>query len=215
MKRLPKLRKIAWKLLYSLAIVKIPSITRLTLDKHLKKAFSSLTAGTVLDVGAQNSPYKNIIPYTKYMTLDIDEKLDPDICCDVHNINWQSNYFDVVIATEVLEHLYNPQKAIDEIYRVLKPGGICIVSTPFFYIYHPDPKDYYRFTWDSLNYLFRNFSQIEIKHHGNRLHIFWQLIHSGGIKYFINILRVITPLIAKINFKKTRFPLGFVVISRK
>ena len=136
-------------------MVRNETVSRISLDFELHRQFKKLKPGIVLDVGAKHSPYKKYIPYTKYMRLDIDEKSQADICCDLHKINWQSDYFDTVIATEVLEHLYEPQRAIDEIYRVLKPEGICILSTRFIYPYHPGPKDYYRFTWDSLNYLFR------------------------------------------------------------
>ena len=127
-------------------------------------------------------------------------------------IKWESNYFDTVIATEVLEHLYEPQRAIDEIYRVLKPGGICILSTRFIYPYHPGPKDYYRFTWDSLNSLFRRFSNVEIYHHGNRIQALWQIINSGEKAIFLNIFN---PLFARMHFKETKYPLGFVVYAKK
>ena len=49
---------------------------------------------------------------------------------DSNNLFFNSNSFDIVICLEVLEHLQVPKKAIDEIYRVLKPGGYAIISTP-------------------------------------------------------------------------------------
>ena len=190
------------------------TVSRISLDFELHRQFKRLKPGIILDVGAMHSPYKKYIPYTKYMRLDIDEKSEPDICCDLHKINWQSDYFDTVIATEVLEHLYEPQRAINEIYRVLKAEGICILSTRFIYPYHPGPKDYYRFTWDSLNYLFRKFDKIEIYHHGSKISVIWEIINTESRVIKI-ILNPFNPIIAKISSIKTQLPCGFVVYAIK
>jgi SAM-dependent methyltransferase len=192
--------------------LKIKSVSRISLDFELKRHFKRLKRGIVLDVGSKHAPYRCYIPAVKYMRLDIDKKSQPDICCDLHKIDWQSNYFDTVIATEVLEHLYDPQKVVDEIYRILKPNGICIASTRFIHPYHPDPKDYYRFTWDSLNYLFRRFSKVEVHHHGNKIQAIWQLINVGKISILLNIFN---PLLARISSKRTIMPCGFVIYAQK
>jgi len=208
--------------------LKIPSITTLSLAIELRRQFKRLKPGILLDVGSSYSPYKKYIAYTKYMGLDINKKSQPDICCDLHNIEWQDNYFDTVIATEVLEHLREPQKAINEIYRVLKPVAICILSTRFLFPYHPSPigaqdafGDYYRFTSDSLSHLFKAFSEVEIHSHGNRVQVIWQIINSSGhsrgiFQIIVNaVLNIFTPLLAQIKFKDTRFPLGFIVYAKK
>jgi ubiquinone/menaquinone biosynthesis C-methylase UbiE len=126
------------------------------------------------------------------LRLDIDPKSSPDICSDLHKIDWESEYFDTVIATEVLEHLRDPAAAISEIYRVLKPGGVCVASTRFIFRYHPDPQDFYRFTHDSLEHLFRKFGQVEILHHRNRLAAIWQLLNSDKGKFRV-VLNVMNP----------------------
>lgn len=71
--------------------------------------------------------------------------------------------FDVVITDQILEHVDgNPQNAVDESYRVLKPGGIAIHTTVFGYRgHHKHPVDYWRFTPSGLRYLCRNFSEIK------------------------------------------------------
>ena len=120
----------------------------------------------------------------------------PDICCDLHELEWRGDPFDTVLAIEVLEHLYDPQRAIDRIHDVLKPGGICILSTRFMYRYHPDPQDHYRFTWDSLRHLFRNFRHVEVIHHGNRLQVIWEIINAGGRSRVV--LNLLNPLVASL-----------------
>jgi len=205
-------RKVRYDKKAFLPTLKIPSVSRISLDIKLKQLFKNLKPGVVLEVGSGFSSYKKYIPYTKYMTLDIDKESKPNICCDLHDIKWDSDYFDTVIAIEVLEHIHTPEKVINEIWRILKLGGVCILSTRFIHPYHPGPKDYYRFTWDSLNYLFRKFTKVEIYHHGNKIQSLWQIITDGKIKIILNIFN---PLIAKINSKKTRFPCGFVVFAKK
>ena len=193
--------------------LKINSVARIGLDKLLKTQFKRLKKGTVLDVGSKTSPYKKIIPHDRYLRLDIDASNKPDICCDLHLLNSHDNSFDTIIATEVLEHLYDPQKAIDNIHKTLKKDGTCILSTRFAHEYHPGPFDYYRFSSDGLKHLFRNFDNVEIFHHGNRLHVIWMLINSN--KYSHIFLNIFNPIIALINVKKTNWPCGFVVVAKK
>jgi SAM-dependent methyltransferase len=193
--------------------LKIRSVNRITLDRELMRQFARLQRGVVLDVGAKAAPYRQHVPAERYLRLDINPAKNPDICCDVHDLQWESDYFDTVLAIEILEHLYDPQRAIDQIYQVLKSGGVCILSTRFLYRYHADPQDHYRFTWDSLRYLFRRFRHVEVHHHGNRAQVLWEIINAGGrSRVFLNLLN---PLVAQFRSTRTKFPLGFVVYAQK
>jgi SAM-dependent methyltransferase len=199
---------------YFLPTLRIPSINRFSLNRTLFPVLKKLKkGGAMLEIGySPDENYKNLIPHTEYLNLDIEARNNPDICCDVCDIKWQSDYFDTVIAIEVLEHVHSPEKAVNEIWRILKPGGNCVLSTRFLHFYHPGPKDYYRFTWDSLSLLFKNFKKVEIYPHGNGLQSIWHIITSGKAKVIFNILN---PLIAKINFRRTKLPLGFIVYVEK
>ncbi|KKT89069.1 MAG: hypothetical protein UY32_C0015G0010 [Candidatus Jorgensenbacteria bacterium GW2011_GWC1_48_8] len=213
------------KLVYLfLPTLRISSVGWISTMIELRRQFNKLKPGIVLDIGGGDAPYKKFVPHTKYMTLDVDKSSNPDILSDAHNIQWQSNYFDTIISIETLEHLREPQKSINEIYRLLKPGGVCVLSTRFLHPYHPGPEDHYRFTWDSLRHLFRKFDNIEIYHVGNRLQLFHQFINfvdsENFLKQFITtgmaiFLNILNPIFARIRFKKTKFPLGFVVYARK
>ena len=95
---------------------------------------------------------------------------------------------------------------------MLKPGGVCIITTRFIHPYHPTPEDYYRFTWDSLNDIFSGFSQVRIVHHGNTIQSVWAILCTGRKRAFLNVLN---PLIARIRSKKTVNPCGFLVFAVK
>lgn len=207
---LRSLREDVWPRIPTL---QIRSVNRLTLDRELFRQFRRLQPGVVLDVGAKDAPYRRYIPAALYMTLDVNPAKRPDICCDLLQLQWQADYFDTVLAIEILEHLCDPQRAIDRIAAVLKPGGVCILSTRFIYRYHPDPEDHYRFTWDSLRYLFRNFGHVEVHHHGNRAQVIWEIINAGGRSRAV--LNLLNPLVAQLSSRQTKFPLGFVVYAQK
>ena len=79
-------------------MLKIPAITQIMLDRALKEQFKRLEPGIVLDVGSWDSPYKNCIPHTKYLRLDIDDTTKPDVVSDVHDIKCRPEVFDTVIV---------------------------------------------------------------------------------------------------------------------
>ena len=75
------------------------------LNRDIRKFLRKVDVkGNVLDVGAQKAQYKKYVKCKKYLTLDLEPTHNPDICCDAHEIESKPNAFQMVIATEVLEH---------------------------------------------------------------------------------------------------------------
>lgn len=72
----------------------------------------------------------------------------------VHEIPFPSNSFDKIILTEVLEHVPQEHKALDELYRVLKPGGLLAMTVPNYN---------FPFLWDPLNWIMQNIFHHPIK----------------------------------------------------
>lgn len=96
-----------------------------------------------------------------------------DISGDILALPFRSSSADAIICLEVLEHVYNPQMAINQLYRVLKPKGQLLLTTPFLLPFHgkgqdfnnPDHElypDFWRFTHQGLQYLCRNFSHVQV-----------------------------------------------------
>jgi len=70
-----------------------------------------------------------------------------DICED--KISYSDEY-DIIFCEQVLEHVWEPQKALSNLYKMLKRGGWLVVSTPFLVKIHKCPEDYWRFTPNCL-----------------------------------------------------------------
>lgn len=192
---------------------KIEEVSRLNLNESLLKQLPQSFQEIVIDVGSGRKNYRKYLRYKEYLTVDIDPQNNPDIIGNLEKLPIKTNSVDLVIATEVLEHVSDPGKAVREMYRILKKSGSCLLSTRFIYPYHPEPTDYYRFTVESLSDLFKGFRNVEIISHGNRLHVVWEIINHTGKLY--RLFRPFNPVVAKINFKDNLLPLGFIVVAKK
>ena len=132
-------------------------LTRITLDRFVA---AHATAKRTLDVGAQNGPYAAFFP--NRIGLDIRRGGGVAIVGDAQALGIGDATFETVLCTEVLEHLPEPQKAIDEMYRVLRPGGELLLTTRFLFPVHDAPHDYFRYTKYGLRHLLRRFEVLEL-----------------------------------------------------
>lgn len=120
----------------------------------------------ILDIAPQD--HEGVSPYfTKATveTLDIDPESSAtyiaDLCQDNSAIIPDKS-FDFVVCTEVLEHTLQPFKAVSEIHRILKPGGLVFVTAPFNFRIHGPLPDCWRFTEHGLRALFSDFEDVTI-----------------------------------------------------
>jgi uncharacterized protein YbaR (Trm112 family) len=81
--------------------------------------------------------------------------------CDLHNLPFADESFDGVVAQAVLEHVADPFRCAEEIYRVLKPNALVYAETPFIAQVHLGKYDFTRFTHLGHRRLFRKFEEIE------------------------------------------------------
>jgi len=118
--------------------------------------------GRVMDVGVQN-PRRWIGP--GYFTLGYSADTQSDKVGDVTDLPLEDGELDAIVCTEVLEHCADPFYAVAEMHRVLKPGGLLLVTSPFLWPWHgtADYPDYWRFTDQGWRYLLRNFSTLDIQ----------------------------------------------------
>ncbi len=135
----------------------LSKITRKNLEVFLAR-YS--TEKRVLDIGSGGSSYDSFFP--NRVTVDIDPARHPEIVGDAHNLPFENNEFEVVLCTEVLEHLEDPRKALEEMRRVLRPGGTLLLTTRFVFPLHDTPNDFWRFTKFGLKKLFEKWEVQEI-----------------------------------------------------
>lgn len=139
-------------------------------------------SGKTLDLGAGTAKYSGFIKQKakEYVTFDAVAGKNIDIVGDVLNLPIGNETFDTVISTQVLEHVEKPWIMVKEIRRILKEGGICILTAPFLSPYHSDPRDYFRYTEDGLKSLFSNegFEILECSGYGKVFSVL-----SGFVKF--------------------------------
>jgi SAM-dependent methyltransferase len=120
------------------------------LIRDLKIAISTYAKGKVLDIGCGNKPYEKIFSENveTYTGCDIiqSDKQKVDVICQATNLKFDSNCFDTVFSTQVIEHVDDPLKMLAEANRVLKKEGHLILSAPFSWELHEEPYDFYRYT---------------------------------------------------------------------
>jgi SAM-dependent methyltransferase len=135
--------------------------------------------GTLLDVGCGAQPYRPLLPkdatYVGIDTADAREVFGyhtPDTKY-YDGLHWpiDDRSVDVVLATETLEHVKEPDRFLAEAYRCLRVGGRLVLTVPFAARWHFIPADYWRFTPSGLLHLLgrAGFSSIVVHARGNAL----------------------------------------------
>lgn len=80
---------------------------------------------------------------------------------DIHDLKFEDETFSAAVCISILEHVPYPQKAISELHRVLKPGGLIWVQLPFSYPYHEGPHDYWRVSPEGIRLWMKDFEEID------------------------------------------------------
>jgi SAM-dependent methyltransferase len=108
--------------------------------------------GRILDFGCADTPYRRFFPSSvDYVGADLPGNPLASVDIDADGtVPLESESFDAVISTQVLEHVEDPGVYLDECVRVLRPGRRMLLSTHGIMVYHPDPVDYWRWTGEGL-----------------------------------------------------------------
>jgi SAM-dependent methyltransferase len=124
-----------------------------------------LPAARVLVVGGRiaGAGIERLLSHPSIEVVETDVSFGPRtaIICDGHDLPFADGSFDGVVAQAVLEHVLDPHRCVDEIHRVLAPGGVVYAETPFMQQVHAGRYDFTRFTHLGHRRLFRRFEEID------------------------------------------------------
>ena len=114
--------------------------------------------GRLLDVGCGTKPYRAMFPQCRdYLGIErpgtLSQSRVVDVWGDALKLPFAPASMDTVLCNEVLEHVPEPSQLFAEAARVLRPGGILLLTTPQVWGLHEEPWDFYRYTRYGLSYL--------------------------------------------------------------
>ena len=143
-------------------------------DRCIKAYTHNIQGKKVLEIGSGTHEYgKDYYSAKKYFDASnefIQSDINPDYGHSIVDITKMDavEAYDIIICMNVLEHVYQYQLAISNMFRALKPGGELIVFVPMFYPLHDEPYDYWRFTEHGLRKMMHAFEIVEFKKKGLR-----------------------------------------------
>ena len=108
-----------------------------------------------MDFGCGIQPYRKMLSVEEYIGVEIEtvNRIKGITYYDGHTLPFKDEEFDSIISSEVFEHVSNIEEIVIELKRVLKKGGIMLITVPFAYPRHCWPFDFKRYTSEGLKKL--------------------------------------------------------------
>jgi len=137
-------------------------------------------APSVLDVGGRIQPYRPLIPAKpeRYVAVDLLPTALVNVIARGEQLPLASESFDLTFCTQMLEYPPEPARVIAEIYRVLKPGGVLLLSVPSLSMRHLG-ETCWRFWPTGIRHLLAGFSEVEVVPEGGSIAGFFRTMNSG------------------------------------
>ena len=201
------------------------------------RVLSQYIQGRILDIGCGSKPYKNLFSYTKYCGLEIysSQKVgnkNVDVFYDGIQLPFNNNAFDSIIISQVFEHVFNPNELLNEVPRVLKPGGYLLMTVPFIWDEHEQPNDFGRYTSFGIKSLLQKhgFEIVLFKKSVNDIRVIFQMINVFLYKLipsknkYLNIICVVIltspfnligEILAKITPKNDDLYLDNIILAQR
>ena len=178
----------------------------------IKLCEENKTTEYTLVVHSEDVEYKEYFPNN--YTITKRKEIEADLHCDIFYddlVKINENSFACILCTGLLEHIPEPKKLIDNLYRILKPNGKLIISASSAFSLHEGPNDYFHFTHYSFLELFKNWSKVGyIKASCGPFETIGILLHRILLQCDIYLpIRLIVELISKV------IPLFDIFIKRQ
>ncbi len=213
-----------------------PSLTNpdFLVYRERKKQFTRWLGGVsaerlrVLDVGGRIQPYRPLVEDRLEQYVAIDPQMEGllDVVAAGEGIPFSENTFDIVFCTQVLGYVSDPSKVINEMHRVLLPGGVLILSAPALFPQHHDER--WRFLREGYSVLMKPFSVIEVVPEGysvagfiRTLNICVGFVAGSAFLYkivshsIIPVLNIFGLVLDVLSFKSERLTTNYSVLALK
>ena len=148
--------------------------------------------GRTLDVGCGSKPYEALYPSSEYIGLEYDtpenrENKQAEYFYEGETFPFDGENFDSLVANEVFEHVFNPDRFLQEVHRVLKPGGKLLLTMPFVWDEHEQPHDFARYSSFGIRHLLEKhgFEILEQRKSMDDIRVIFQLINAYIYKIVI------------------------------
>lgn len=187
-----------------------------------------LDADPVLDLGTDVRFRKELKPFAgafrgRYVAMGFHASRahgarNVNVDGDIHALPFATGCAGGVICLEVLEHLPAPHLAVDEMHRVLRPGGHLLLTTPFLAPYHSDGRaysDFFRYTDDGLKALLRRFREVEVHPLGGLLYRFLGMMGGSTVNRMVKSRVAMAAFNALDRRMPTRSPMRWLVWAQK
>ncbi|MFA4850737.1 MAG: class I SAM-dependent methyltransferase [Methanoregula sp.] len=150
---------------------------------HGLKNHAQFLSDRMLDFGCGNKSYSYLFSVKEHIGLEVfhaghDHADEPiDVFYNGKTIPFRAECFDSVLCAEVFEYLFDCEKSLSEIRRVLKIGGYLLLTTPFFWEEHEQPYDFGRYTEFGLRDILarHHFEILRYEKYGNFIEVIAQL----------------------------------------
>jgi SAM-dependent methyltransferase len=138
--------------------------------EHVDLAEPIVEIGSRPATGQEQGPLlRDIFAGRVFIGCDLFDGPNVDRIEDVHRLSFRDGSVGTVVSVDTLEHVTDPLRAVEEMHRVLQPGGVCAIASVMFFHIHEHPWDYWRFTPEGLGLLLAPFATREVVSHGHPL----------------------------------------------
>ncbi len=142
---------------------KYADLGRWFITTFLRRVAAQIPPGArLLDAGAGECAYKPFFDHCRYRAVDLAvgdlnwNYMNLDCIAELHRLSFRDGSFDIVICTQVLEHLNRPVESLAEVRRVLRRGGTLYLTAPMAHPEHQVPHDFFRYTSYGLRSVLRD-----------------------------------------------------------
>lgn len=171
-------------------------LIRSNLFKSISRLAPSLQ-GRMMDFGCGLKPYKGLFSVDEYIGVDYKaegetyEQGQVDVFYDGKTIPFPDDHFDSIFSSEVFEHVFNLPEILQELRRVLKPGGRILVTCPFAFGEHEIPSDYARYTSFAMRHMFESNGFVVREYHktGGTIEAITQLRIVYWNRHILSVLK--------------------------